>query len=229
MLHPFLVEQLSKKVRIAPLHIIREYMEMEVLYSLSQIPLSERIIFYGGTALRLAHNSFRFSEDLDFLYTKIQKEDKEMLARVLETVIENNAGVSVEEVHEKRNTLFGLLHIAHPLLKHAIRLKLEIAKRQNGIKAENMLLMSQASTLQPIMKTASLNSLQQNKLVAIQDRNEARDWFDLWYINQKLGLSAKPNKQFPFNNKEFTNELKRFITANYWKIIPNVISYYAQK
>ncbi|MBU0619954.1 MAG: hypothetical protein V1768_03190 [Patescibacteria group bacterium] len=55
MLNQYLIEKLAQDLKIAPLNIIREYLEMEVLYYLSQSKLAENIIFYGGTALRLAY------------------------------------------------------------------------------------------------------------------------------------------------------------------------------
>ena len=66
MLPLSLIEKIARDLKIAPLNIIREHLEMETLYYLAESKLSENLIFYGGTVLRLAYNSFRFSEDLDF-------------------------------------------------------------------------------------------------------------------------------------------------------------------
>ena len=52
MLNQDLIAKLAREQKIAPLNIIREYLEMETLFYLSQTKLSERLIFYGGTALR---------------------------------------------------------------------------------------------------------------------------------------------------------------------------------
>lgn len=83
MLNQYLAEKLAKEQKIAPLNIIREYLEMEVLHYLSRSKLADNIIFYGGTALRLAYQSFRFSEDLDFLFIKNLKTDKKELKQAL--------------------------------------------------------------------------------------------------------------------------------------------------
>jgi len=58
MLPLSLIEKMARDLKIAPLNIIREHLEMETLYYLSQSKLSENLIFYGGTALRLGYNSF---------------------------------------------------------------------------------------------------------------------------------------------------------------------------
>jgi len=227
MLHQDLVENLAKKLKIAPLNIIRENLEMAVLDEISKTKLANNLIFYGGTALRLAYNSFRFSEDLDFLLTKDNTEDdKDELALALNRVVKSNSGIELEEVINKRNTLFGLLKINHPLLKHAIRIKIEISKKKNGVNKENKLLISPTTPLEVIFPTASLESLFKTKLHALMNRSLARDWFDIWYLNQKLGQDKKPSKKFNINKHEFGRELKRFLPKNKWLIIDAVIDYY---
>lgn len=228
-MNQYLIERLSKDFKIAPLNIIREYLEMEVLYYLSQSELSETLIFYGGTALRLAHHSFRFSEDLDFLSIKNFKFKKKELNGILEMVAKENPGVKIEEVFEKRLTLFGLLHIKNKLLKHPIRIKIEICKRKDGIKTENLLLFSPISNKEIIFKTATLNSMYELKKTTIRKRNAARDWFDYWYLSQKLGKDKEISKKFPFNKKEFANELKRWLPKDKWKIIETVIKFYEKE
>lgn len=52
--------------RLNPKGVLVEYLQYEFLDSLFKIPGSERLCFIGGTAIRLIHQSHRFSEDLDF-------------------------------------------------------------------------------------------------------------------------------------------------------------------
>ncbi|MFH1838194.1 MAG: nucleotidyl transferase AbiEii/AbiGii toxin family protein [Candidatus Kuenenbacteria bacterium] len=203
MLNQYLIEKLTLDLKIAPLNIIREYLEMEVLYYLSQSKLAENIIFYGGTALRLAYYSFRFSEDLDFLLIKDLKSNKKILEETLKFVAKENKGVTVEEVVNKRQTLFGLLHIKNELLKHSIRIKIEISKKKNGLQVKNILLSSPVSIKEIIFKTASIESIYKLKQKAIQNRNMPRDWFDYWYLSQKLNKNIIINKNFHLIRKNF--------------------------
>ncbi len=226
MLDQSIVAKLGQELKIAYLHIVREYVEMEVLNNLTRSPLSEQLVFYGGTSLRLGHQSFRFSEDLDFLLIKTTKQDQKELHKILKVVADNNKGVTIEEVYDKKYTLFGLLHITHLILKHPIRLKIEMAKKKNGLRAPYTVLSSPTSIWQPIIYTADLESLHKAKLQAIQNRDAIRDWFDLWYINQRLKIDKRPKKFFPFQTKEFENEIKRLLPRDKWKIINTVISYY---
>lgn len=226
MLNQVLIEKFSSELKIAPLNIIREYLEIETLYYLSQYKLSENIIFYGGTALRLGYHSFRFSEDLDFLMKNSSENDKRDLSEALRNAAENNDGITVEDVFEKRNTLFGLLLIKNSILKHPIRIKIEICKRKNGIHSENILVSSPTNNKDVIFKTADLASLLKTKINAIEERDMPRDWFDYWYLCQKLNRNNLIQKKFPFPEREFKNELKRLLPKDKWKIISAVIKFY---
>lgn len=226
MLNQVLIEELAKKFKIAPLNIIREYLEIEFLHYLSQSELSENIIFYGGTALRLAYQSFRFSEDLDFLAIKDAESNKKLLAEIMKKVVENNEGAEIEEIIEKRSTLFGLLHIKNSLLKHPIRIKIEISKKKNGVKHENILVSSPISNKEAIVQAATLESIFKLKEKAIENRDMPRDWFDYWYLAQKLHQEKIIEKTFPFKKLEFENDLKRWISKDNWKIIKTVEKFY---
>ena len=229
MLNQYLIEKSAREQKIAPLNIIREYLEMEVLYFISKSKLSENIIFYGGTALRLAYQSFRFSEDLDFLLAKDLKSNKKELKKVLQLVAVENKGVVLEEIIDKRLTLFGLLHIKNEMLKHPIRIKIEISKRKNGVKSENLLIISPVSNKEIILKTAELESIYEMKQKAIKNRNAPRDWFDFWHLSQKLNKNKMINKKFPFNKKEFSRELKRWLPQDRWQAIDLAIKFYGRK
>jgi predicted nucleotidyltransferase component of viral defense system len=62
-----LAEQFSKELKININQIVREYWEMLILKELAESPLGEKLVFIGGTALCLAYNSPRFSDDLGFI------------------------------------------------------------------------------------------------------------------------------------------------------------------
>lgn len=227
MLNQYLVEKLAREQKIAPLNIIREYLEMETLFYMSQTKLSENIVFYGGTALRLAYQSSRFSEDLDFLALKNLKSNLAELKKALNEVSRENEGVHIEEVLEKCQTIFGLLLIKNKLLKHSIRIKIEISKKKNGIKYNNFLLSSPISEKEIIFPTADLQSLLTLKEKAIQGMSMPRDRYDYWYLSQKLRLEKLPKEKFPFSKTEFGRELKRWLPQNKWKIINAALSFYS--
>lgn len=46
--------------------MLREYLQYKILESISKNKLSSKLVFIGGTALRIIYDNQRFSEDLDF-------------------------------------------------------------------------------------------------------------------------------------------------------------------
>ena len=58
--------KLAVKQQTTEVNIRREYVQHLLLSYLYQQPAGENLFFKGGTALRLVHQSPRFSEDLDF-------------------------------------------------------------------------------------------------------------------------------------------------------------------
>lgn len=62
--------KLAKKLKISPVEIVREKIEIYILDNLSKSFLSNQIVFKGGTALRLVYHSPYFSQDLDFSVIK---------------------------------------------------------------------------------------------------------------------------------------------------------------
>jgi len=216
-----LLSELSASLKIASLNILREEAEMLILYVLAESPLAGKMIFYGGTALRLAYNCPRFSEDLDFLMVKPIKEKE--LEPALEKAIERNPGLSLVEIKDKRNTLFALLKLRDPFLKHPLSIKIEIAKRKNGIKKEFRPLSSPCSPLQPALYTATLDSLEKAKLRALKERGSPRDWFDAYYIAALLRRPFHSPAKFTADKVEFKRELKRFLPRDKWPMIDEVL------
>lgn len=56
-------------------HILKEYLQLLILDFLSTTPFSGKIVFIGGTNLRLIKGIDRFSEDLDFDCKELSKEE----------------------------------------------------------------------------------------------------------------------------------------------------------
>ncbi|GHT40047.1 hypothetical protein FACS189437_05050 [Bacteroidia bacterium] len=56
-------------------HILKEYIELMVLDFLSKTPYIRKLVFIGGTNLRLVKGIDRFSEDLDFDCKNVSKQE----------------------------------------------------------------------------------------------------------------------------------------------------------
>ena len=55
--------------------MMKEYIQLSILDYLSATPYIRKLIFIGGTCLRLVRGSERFSDDLDFDCKEISKEE----------------------------------------------------------------------------------------------------------------------------------------------------------
>jgi predicted nucleotidyltransferase component of viral defense system len=212
-----LLNNLAQKLKIATLSIIREEVEMLLLFHMAEEPFAKNLIFYGGTALRLAYNCPRFSEDLDFLMPHPVKETE--LEKALHKSIEQYPGLGIADLKEKRNTLFALMKLQTSLLKHPLTIKIEMSKRKNGIKKEFKPLSSPCSPLQPVLYTATLESLELAKNRALKGRNSPRDWFDAYYIAALMRKPFNPPVNFNYDKAEFKRELKRFLPQDKWILI----------
>jgi len=216
-----LLNELAQKLKIAPLNILREEAEMLILSNIAEASFSKYILFYGGTALRLAYNCPRFSEDLDFLM--LQPVNEADLRQALQNSTEQNPTLSIADLKEKRNTLFALLKLQSPFLKHTLSIKIEICKRTNGIIKEFRPLSSPCSPLQPVLYTATIESLEIAKLKALQERSSPRDWFDAYYIAALLRKPFYPPIKLKNDKFEFKRELKRFLPRDKWKLIDGLM------
>ena len=79
------IEQKAYNIGISKDLIIREKWEMILLQELAESNIGNRLVFKGGTLLRLGYGSSRFSEDLDFdLKNKIStKEFKNAVEKIV--------------------------------------------------------------------------------------------------------------------------------------------------
>ncbi|MFA5776956.1 MAG: nucleotidyl transferase AbiEii/AbiGii toxin family protein [Parcubacteria group bacterium] len=214
------LKEYIKKLGISADQILREEAEMEFLKDFSESKLSSNVVFYGGTALRLAYNSPRFSEDLDFLTIKNIRFSE--FKKLMEKIEKNHSGWKLTDTKEKRQTIFALFNIYDEKLKHSFSVKIEIHKpeRKTKFKTDLMLIKSPISINEPLVLVPALQELKTFKEMALMQRRKARDIFDLWYISQVLRENfVLPKKVPPYSAREFKNELQVFLPKKYYPIV----------
>ena len=79
--------ELVKRLNTFPENIAREEYQMLFLKTLLESHWGKDLVFKGGTALRLAYQSLRFSEDLDF--TLIKKINWSGLKKILQRIVKD--------------------------------------------------------------------------------------------------------------------------------------------
>lgn len=216
-------EQLTNligKLKISADQILREESEMIFLHTLAGDKLGTKIVFYGGTAMRLAYDSPRFSEDIDLI--AIKPFDFSEFKKFIKKTAEDNENWNIKDIKNKRQTMFALILIKDSKLKHNFSIKIEAHKPIKKPKLDQSLLLikSPISVLEPLLLVPSIDKLKELKLKALEGRRKARDIFDLWYIARFLRQPFLFPEQLPkYSKREFTNELKVFLPKNYYPVI----------
>jgi len=186
-----LAKILEKRLGISQEQIVREEYEMVILKALFESVVGKSFVFGGGTALRLAYGSPRFSEDLDF--SVIENFDREKLKTLLEKIANRNESLQLKEALQKRYTYFGLFRVKEDFLQQAFSIKFEASVRPVKMQKDKdyrlLVLDSQVTNLTVLAQVVSLEWIGKEKKRIRPLR--VRDIFDLWFIAQKLGKRAK--------------------------------------
>lgn len=215
-----LAQQLSRRLRISLEQIVREEYELLILRGLLESTLGSRLVFRGGTALRLAYGSPRFSDDLDFsaLDAIPAREFRPIALACVETI----PSLTLIEALGKRFTLFARYRAKEPYLAQAFSIKVEISARPQtwtrGVDYELRLLTSEVTNVTVLAQVATLARLWQDKHTAFKNRREPRDLYDLWFIAQKLKRDFEPNLS-GINRQALKSELRKYLPQHHWGVL----------
>ncbi len=212
------VQRLSGELKIDKERIAREFYEILILNEIARLKWSRQLIFKGGTALRLAYKSPRFSDDLDFSMTK--KFDPNNVFKFAET-ISRKYGILIRDQWDKRETTLVEFAIEEDILPQRFGLKIEISKRPSiNIDYELKLLHTPVSPLEVLFNVQTLESVMLDKLSALKERDEPRDLFDMWFICQKL---EKPfSVKSRLDNSTVKKILHKYLPINWYRVIDEI-------
>lgn len=181
-----------------------EQLEMELLDILSKAGFLKKLIFGGGTALRLCFGLNRYSVDLDFWTKKgFKKAEFRRMRKVLEQHYE------LTDFHEKHFSY--LFEIRSP--EKQKRLKIEIRKdAKTRFETEINIAFSPMSQLQVQVTTFTLEQMWKNKIEALVERKAIRDAYDLEFLYKKGVGDIKKIK--PADRVQLINILKNWKTRD---------------
>ncbi|NOX38326.1 MAG: nucleotidyl transferase AbiEii/AbiGii toxin family protein [Calditrichaeota bacterium] len=160
-----------------------EIFEMEVLERMKSSRLLEKLIFGGGTMLRLCHELPRYSADLDFWKWK-PFDDEQFLHRLRQSL---GRSYEITDAELKRFTILLELRSA----RYPRRLKIEIRREMQDWDVEDQIAFSPYSPRQVLLKAHTLKQTLQNKIAALLERGEIRDAFDIEFILRR-GVALPP-------------------------------------
>jgi len=215
-----ILEEFTKKWQTDFENIAREYCQHLFLSYLYQLSGSERLLFKGGTALRIVLRSPRFSEDLDFIGSGIrQNEIEELFAGALEQI--EKTGMLVELL-EGKNTAGGYLGIAvFEIYGYKIKIQIEVSLRQ-GKRVKGLRSLIQSDYLSAYtLVSLPIDNIIDGKMAALRNRHKPRDFYDYFFLLSGNYPSVK-NKENLIEVLEllknsrinFKTELKKFLPKN---------------
>ncbi|MEK7565809.1 MAG: nucleotidyl transferase AbiEii/AbiGii toxin family protein [Patescibacteria group bacterium] len=207
--------------------VAREYLQALFLESFYKLPLSEFFLFKGGTALRLAFRSPRFSEDLDFsaktdisifedLFIQVAQDLQDLgLKPELETAVKTSLGY----VGGIKTILYG----------ENVPIKIHVSQRKMFTDKGERAMVSGEYLPTFLVQILGKERLVGEKIEALMTRGKPRDFYDLYFILRAGLLAVKERKILekilPIVAKtqiDFEKELKVFLPKTHWLIISSL-------
>jgi len=213
-------EFFSRKLGIAVEQIVREELEIAVLKPFLESRFGNELVFKGGTALRLAYGSPRFSDDLDF--SALAPIEESAFKKASLAAAKNVPEASLTEALAKYHTLFALYQFRVPFIRRPFSMKIEVSTRRESWKQgrdyELKLLSSEVTNLTVLAQVATLERMARDKKKALEARHQPRDLYDLWFISQKLGQEFEPDAA-GFDPSLLKRELRKYLPRSHWRLI----------
>lgn len=221
------IEKLSIRYQLPLLAVVREYCQHNFLASLYTQKNAEKLLFKGGTALRIIFRSPRFSEDLDFtgIHNITYQEIEEILANVLSDL--NFWGFNINLLEAKKTTGGYLAKIDFSIFESKFFIKMEISFRTSRKKIKKQV----SSIRNDYIHTYSivhliLEEIIEGKISALLTRAKARDWYDFYFFLHNQMMSYEHKKNYPKileklkkTSIDFKKELKNFLPRSHQMIL----------
>lgn len=180
--------------------ILKEYLQYKILEIVFSSPYASKLVFIGGTCLRLVHQNQRFSEDLDFdNFGLTADEFKELSIRIQTEMELQGFEVSIKNVFK------GAFHchVRFPglLLQSGLsgfqeeRILIQLDTEAQGYSFEAEQVFLNKFDVFTSISVAPLSLLLAQKFYAVlnRKRNKGRDFFDIVFL---LSMDIFPDYQF---------------------------------
>lgn len=215
-------------------NIVREYFQHVFLSELYKLPEAEKMLFKGGTALRIIYGSPRFSEDLDFSVFGVPTRDlkkfvEDLFVKVLAKM--EHSGIHVEIGGKSDKTSGGYFGIAtfklldFPPVSVEINVSLRNGRefslrrpasaRHAGGGSGGHVRGEVDSVANDFVPAYALVHLPQDELVeekvfgALLERKKPRDFYDLYFIMRKGMFSVGHKTRLQETKEVIVTEAKK--------------------
>lgn len=197
--------------------ILKEYLQCKILEIIYSSKIGGKLIFIGGTSIRIIYNIQRFSEDLDFDNFNLTKREFEETSETVKKELEKE-GCKIEiETLSKDKTFHYYIKIPDILFENALtphknqKILIKVDTEPQGFiyKPEQKLL--NKFDIFTHINVAPLDILLSMKFNAVfnRKRTQGRDFYDIVFLTSR----SKPNYDFLKEklNIKNRNELKEKI------------------
>jgi len=202
-------------------NVLKEHYQIYILDELYKSSFGNNLVFKGGTALKLAYNSIRFSEDLDF--SILNNIDYNDFKKTIESTVNKFSGSRIQDIYDKYNTLYAKIVFSIDFKPIPIGIKIEINKNKGKIDFKHSvgLLKSSFNNIEVVAKIFTLEAILKDKMEILESgvRRQPRDLFDAWYICQKLNQNFEIKDKYKYGKKELMDGLNPLLPKTYQKVM----------
>ena len=178
-----------ESLRVFKRNLLREYLQYKILEIVYNTEFSNKMIFMGGTAIRIVHGNSRFSEDLDFDNFNLNNSEFENLTETISKKLSmENYNVEIRNVYKGafhcyigfQNLLFDYKLSRHKNEKLMIRLDTEA----QGIEYDPSKIILNKFDVFTRINVVPCPVLLAQKLLAIlyRKRSMGRDFYDAIFL-----------------------------------------------
>lgn len=181
-------------------YMLKEYLQLLILDHLTTTPYINKVVFIGGTNLRLIQGIDRFSEDLDFDCKDLsENEFMAMTDSVVQYLRQNNVEVETRDKPNphltayRRNLYFPQMLFDLGLTGHRDeRFLLKIEAQDQGVQYQPVVANVNRMGFFFGIQVPPVDVLCAMKFAAILSRQKGRDFYDALFLLSK----TKPNMDF---------------------------------
>ncbi len=220
------LENLARKEQTSLVNIYREYVQNVFLSFLYQHKEAAALLFKGGTALRLAYKSPRYSEDLDFTLKRITLVGIEKI--ILKTLRKMETMSFHPGVVESKGTSGGYLgKFLTKVYDQEVMISIQGSTRKGGTEAQGEVKLI-TNVFIPDYPVYLLREQQLigEKIEAALTRAKPRDFFDVYFLSRKGAIPVKERGKLAMlpnilrrKKIDFSKELGEFLPFSYKPLI----------
>lgn len=186
------------KLHIFPKAILREYLQYKILASIFTNPLSSKLCFIWWTALRIAYDSQRFSEDIDFDNRWLNTQEFEEITHTIkkDLLLE---WYEIEIRHIYKWAFHCVIKVPQVLFDNDLanmiteKLVIKIDTTPQWYKYKATMAVLQKFWIISPYRVSSREILLSMKICAFFGRTKGRDLFDIAFL---LSMGIKPDLGF---------------------------------